>query len=189
MLPRLRRQTSYRESVPTDLHRNAVIVRDAARARGVDIDVRSFDQGARTALDAAAAVGVEVGQIVKSLIFAVGEATTQLGAEVVLAMVSGANNLDERKLAAAAGTSRAWRVDADVVRAATGFAVGGVAPVGHPSVLRTWIDEDLLQFSEVWAAAGTPECVFAIAPEQLVSITDARVADLAKRRTDQGSTP
>lgn len=99
----------------------------------------------------------------------------------MLAMVSGANNLDERKLAAAASTKKAWRVDADAVRLATGFAVGGVAPFGHPTKLETWMDEDLLAFDEVWAAAGTPEYVFPISPISLISLTNAAVADVAKR--------
>lgn len=168
----------------SDLHRNAQVVREAARLRGVDITVRSFPEGARTAVDAAQAVGVEVGQIVKSLIFAVGHSATDLDAEIVLAMVSGANNLDERKLAVAAGEKKAWRVDADAVRAATGFAVGGVAPIGHPSPLRTWIDQDLLRFDQVWAAAGTPECVFSIDPRRLVSMTGAVIVDLAKQSSE-----
>ena len=106
----------------TDLHPNARRVADAARELGLDIDVRTFPAGTKTAADAAAAIGVEVGQIVKSLIFAVD-------GEVVVAYVSGANQLDEKKLAAAAGGAKAGRVDADVVRQATGYPIGGVPPV------------------------------------------------------------
>jgi Cys-tRNA(Pro) deacylase len=164
-----------------DLHRNAALVVAAAQQHDVRIQVRRFPDGTRTAAEAAAAVGVAIGQIVKSLIFAVGESPSDARARIVLAMVSGANNLDERKLAAAASTKKAWRVDADAVRVATGFAVGGVAPFGHPAKLETWMDEDLLAFDEVWAAAGTPEYVFPISPQTLVSLTNATVADVAKR--------
>jgi prolyl-tRNA editing enzyme YbaK/EbsC (Cys-tRNA(Pro) deacylase) len=168
----------------TDLsyvHRNAALVVAAAHQQNVEIHVQRFPEGTRTAAEAAAAVGVGLGQIVKSLIFAVGDSPADPDARIVLAMVSGANNLDERKLAAAASTKKAWRVDADAVRLATGFAVGGVAPFGHPAKLETWIDDDLIGYSEVWAAAGTPEYVFPIAPTTLVLLTDATVSDLAKR--------
>src|SRR6476661_6559702 len=141
----------------TDLHPNARRVADAARELGLDIDVRTFPAGTKTAADAAAAIGVEVGQIVKSLIFAVD-------GEVVLAYVSGANQLDEKKLARAAGGSNCARVDADRVYQATGFPIGGVPPFGHTSTLRVFIDPDLLQYDEVWAAAGTWHDVFGIEP-------------------------
>src|SRR5204862_6714350 len=108
----------------TDLHPNVRRVVAAATELGLDIDVRTFPEGTKTAADAAAAIGVEVGQIVKSLIFAVD-------GEVVLAYVSGSNQLDEKKLAQAAGGKRASRVDADVVRRATGYPIGGVPPFGH----------------------------------------------------------
>jgi prolyl-tRNA editing enzyme YbaK/EbsC (Cys-tRNA(Pro) deacylase) len=169
------------ENDSPELHRNAALVVAAARQHDVAILVRRFPDGTRTAADAAAAVGVGIGQIVKSLIFAVGESPNHADARIVLAMVSGANNLDERKLAAAAQATKAWRVDADAVRIATGFAVGGVAPFGHPAKLETWMDEDLLAFEEVWAAAGTPEYVFPISPYTLVSLTNATVTDVAKR--------
>ncbi|NDH12135.1 MAG: hypothetical protein EBY44_10505, partial [Actinobacteria bacterium] len=119
------------------------------------------------------AIGVDIGQIVKSLIFAVD-------GEVVLAYVSGANQLDEKKLATAAGGSKCSRVDADVVREATGFPIGGVPPFGHSTQLRIFIDPDLLQFEEVWAAAGTWNDVFGIEPHRLVEASGGAVTDLKR---------
>src|SRR4051794_23175667 len=156
------------------LHRNARRVVDAAAALGLDLDVHEFPDGTRTAEDAARAIGVEVGQIVKSLVFLAD------GAPVV-ALVSGANQLDEKKLASAAGAASTKRATAEQVREATGFPVGGVPPLGHSSELAIFVDEDLLGFDEVWAAAGTPHLNFAIAPDDLVRVTGGRVGDLARR--------
>jgi Cys-tRNA(Pro) deacylase len=155
------------------LHRNVVRVVEAARDLGLDIAPVRYPDGAKTAADAAAAIGVDVGQIVKSLIFAVD-------GDVVLAYVSGANLLDERKLAAAAGGTKAGRVDADTVRTATGFPIGGVPPFGHATELQVFIDPDLLQYDEVWAAAGTWNDVFPIAPADLVRASAGTVTDLKK---------
>ena len=121
------------------------------------------------------AIGVDLGQIVKSLVFAVD-------GEPVVALVSGDNLLDEEKLAGVAGADRAWREDADTVRDATGFPVGGVPPFGHREPLRVFVDEDLLEYEELWAAAGTPHCNFAITAAELVRVTGGRVCDLAQRR-------
>jgi Cys-tRNA(Pro) deacylase len=158
---------------PTDLHANARKVAEAGAALGLQVDIHTFPDGTKTALDAAAAIGVDVGQIVKSLIFAVD-------GEVVLAYVSGANQLDERKLAAAAGGTKANRVDADVVRQATGYPIGGVPPFGHTNPLRVFIDPDLLQFDVVWAAAGTWNDVFPIEPHELVRVSSGEVVDLRR---------
>ena len=163
------------------LHRNTVAVQNAASALGLELEFREFPEGTRTAKDAARAIGVDVGQIVKSLVFAVGTTPNSPDGRVVMAIVSGTNQLDERKLAAAARTPTAWRVDADAVRLATGFPVGGVSPLGHPAPLLAWIDEDLLAYDVVWAAAGTPEVVFAISPTALKAATSAITASLAKR--------
>lgn len=146
---------------------------EAAAARGLDIEPRRFPDGTKTAADAAAAIGVEIGQIVKSLIFAVD-------GRVVLAYVSGANQLDEKKLAVAAGGLKCSRVDADVVREATGFPIGGVPPFGHATHLDIFIDPDLLQYDEVWAAAGTWHDVFGIGPHRLVEASAGLVTDLKK---------
>lgn len=157
----------------TDVHPNVTRVAAAAAQLGLTIDPRRFPQGAKTAADAAAAIGVDVGQIVKSLIFGVD-------GEVVLAYVSGANQLDEKKLAHAAGGTRCARVDADTVYAATGFPIGGVPPFGHATQLRVFIDPDLLQYDEVWAAAGTWHDVFGIEPHKLVEASGGLVADLKR---------
>src|SRR3954470_6041039 len=123
------------------LHRNARRVVEAAADLGLSIDVHEFPDGTRTAEDAARAIGVEVGQIVKSLVFLAD------GAPVV-ALVSGANQLDERKLASAAGAASTKRATAEQVRDATGFPVGGVPPLGHSTDLAIFVDEDLLGFDE-----------------------------------------
>ncbi|MEY2420949.1 MAG: hypothetical protein QOI95_1016 [Acidimicrobiaceae bacterium] len=155
------------------MHPSAQRIVDAAAQHHLLIDVREFPDGTRTAEDAARAVGVEVGQIVKSLVFSVN-------GETVLALVSGANRLDERALARAAGQQGATvgRLDADAVRDATGFAIGGVPPFGHPTPLSTFVDRDLLDYDAVWAAAGTPRHVFSTTGTDLVRITGATVADL-----------
>ena len=155
------------------VHPNVDRVIAAAAQRGLDIVPRRFPEGTKTAADAAAAIGVDVGQIVKSLIFAVD-------GEVVLAYVSGANQLDEKKLAAAAGGLTCTRVDADTVRQATGFPIGGVPPFGHENHLRVFIDPDLLTWPEVWAAAGTWNDVFGIEPRRLVEASDGEIVDLKR---------
>ena len=156
-----------------DRHPNVERVVAAGRELGLEIEPRSFPEGTRTAQEAADAIGVELGQIVKSLIFGVD-------GEVVLAYVSGANRLDEKLLAAAAGGSRCERVDADAVRKATGFPIGGVPPFGHSTQLRVFIDPDLLQFDEVWAAAGTWHDVFGIEPHRLVEASGGVVTVLKR---------
>jgi Cys-tRNA(Pro) deacylase len=155
------------------MHPNVERVAAAARDLGLEIDVRTFPAGTKTAADAARAIGVDVGQIVKSLIFSVD-------GEVVVAYVSGANQLDERKLAALAGGRKSGRVDADQVRTATGYPIGGVPPFGHATPLRVFVDEDLLAFDEVWAAAGTWNDVFALTPDELVRASGGTVGALRK---------
>ena len=157
----------------SDLHPNTLRVIAAARGAGLEITTRRFPEGTKTAADAAAAIGVVVGQIVKSLVFGVDS-------EIVMALVSGSNQLDEKKLAAAAGGSKCSRVDADAVRAATGYPIGGVPPFGHSTQLRVFVDPDLLQYDEVWAAAGTWNDVFPIAPDDLFRASGAVVADLKR---------
>ena len=156
-----------------DWHPNVHRVVAAASERDLAITPVRFPAGAKTAADAAAAIGVDVGQIVKSLIFGVD-------GDVVLAYVSGANQLDEHKLAAAAGGARCSRVDADTVRAVTGYPIGGVPPFGHATPLRVFIDPDLLRYDEVWAAAGTWHDVFAISPADLVRASGGMVTDLKR---------
>ena len=155
------------------LHPNVTRVIEAGRALGLEIETRRFPEGTKTAQDAATAIGVLVGQIVKSLVFAVD-------GEIVMAYVSGANQLDEKKLAAAAGGAKCSRVDADAVREATGFPIGGVPPFGHSTKLRIFVDPDLLQYDGVWAAAGTWNDNFAIAPNELVRVSGGVVIDLKR---------
>jgi Cys-tRNA(Pro) deacylase len=155
------------------MHPNVVRVVEAGRALGVDVQPRRFPEGTKTAQDAANAIGVAVGQIVKSLVFAVDGV-------VLMAYVSGANQLDEKKLAAAAGGRKCSRVDADAVREATGFPIGGVPPFGHSTKLRIFIDPDLLQFDEVWAAAGTWNDVFPINPSDLQRVTNGVVVEIKR---------
>ena len=158
---------------PGTEHPNVARVRAAAAALGLAIEVRRFPEGTRTAQDAAAAVGCPVGAIVKSLIFTVDD-------EVVLALVSGANQLDEAKLAAAAGGTACGRASAEQVRAATGFAIGGVPPIGLATAVREFLDEDLLGHPLVWAAAGTPHDVFPIDPADLARASGGWVGSLRR---------
>jgi prolyl-tRNA editing enzyme YbaK/EbsC (Cys-tRNA(Pro) deacylase) len=158
----------------TALPRSALRVQEALRALDLPADgVRELSESTRTAAEAAAAVGCPLGAIVKSLVFR----GTNSG-EAVLVIVSGDNRADEALVEAAAGEP-VERADADFVRAATGYAIGGVPPVGHPAPLRTVLDEDLLRFGEVWAAAGTPRAVFPVAPAELAraaGVTPVRIA-------------
>ena len=159
------------------IHPNVARVTQAAKDAGLEIEVRKFPEGTKTAQDAADAIGVTVGQIVKSLVFGVDD-------EIVMALVSGVNQLDEKKLAAAAGGAKCKRVDADAVREATGYAIGGVPPFGHSTQLRVFVDPDLLQYDGVndfvWAAAGTWNDVFPIAPKDLVRVSGGVITDLKR---------
>lgn len=138
---------------------------------GLVCDVIVVAETARTAEGAAAAVGCGVGQIVKSLVFLAD-------GEPVLALVSGANRLDVDKLGTVTGAV-ITRADADAVRAATGYAIGGIPPIGHATPLPVYCDRDLLTHTTVWAAAGTPDTVFAVPPQALVDATEATVCDLS----------
>ena len=157
----------------SDVHPNTLRVITAAREAGLEITTRRFPEGTKTAADAAAAIGVVVGQIVKSLVFGVDN-------EIVMALVSGSNQLDEKKLAAAAGGAKCSRVDADAVRAATGYPIGGVPPFGHSTQLRVFVDPDLLQYDEVWAAAGTWNDNFGANPNDVVRVAGGVVTDLKR---------
>ena len=145
----------------TPLPRAAQRVQAALHEAGVDAEIVVLEDSARTAGEAAAAVGVEQGAIVKSLVFRARE-----GGDPVLVLVSGDGRCDEDLL----GVERA---DAATVREVTGYAIGGVPPVGHPAPLHTVVDERLSRFPVVWAAAGTPHAVFPIAFDELVRVTGA----------------
>jgi prolyl-tRNA editing enzyme YbaK/EbsC (Cys-tRNA(Pro) deacylase) len=151
------------------LPRAARRVQDALRVAGLDRDVVVLSESARTAAEAAAAVGVQQGAIVKSLVF------RDAAGAPLLVLVSGDNRCDERLL----GVTRA---DAEFVRAQTGYAIGGVPPLGHPAPLHTIVDEQLGRFETVWAAAGTPHAVFPMSFEELVRVTGGDV-----RSVNEGS--
>jgi prolyl-tRNA editing enzyme YbaK/EbsC (Cys-tRNA(Pro) deacylase) len=136
-------------------------VANAAAAADLEIEIRQMPTSTRTAEEAAAAVGCEVAQIVKSLVF-----RGRTSGQAYLLLVAGNNRVDEARAAAAIGEP-IERPDARFVREVTGFAIGGIPPLGHRQPLTTWLDRDLLRHDRVWAAAGTPDCVFASAPATL----------------------
>ncbi len=156
--------------------RSARRVQEALAARGFDFEVREFPESTRTSAEAAAAIGCAVGEIAKSLVFRGAES-----GEAVLIIASGANRVDPAKAEALLGEA-IKRADADFVRAATGFAIGGVPPLGHDRPLATLIDEDLLVFEVIWAAAGTPNAVFRLSPKDLGDLTGGRVGDVKQEK-------
>ncbi|MFN3351382.1 YbaK/EbsC family protein [Pseudorhodoplanes sp.] len=141
---------------------------------GPGFAVVEFAAGTRTSAEAAAAIGCEVAQIAKSLVF-----RTASG-QAVLVVASGVNRVDEKKVGALLG-ERIERADADFVRSATGYPIGGVAPVGLAGALAVFLDEDLRRYDTLWAAAGTPNAVFQLTADKLAQITRGRFADIAKR--------
>jgi prolyl-tRNA editing enzyme YbaK/EbsC (Cys-tRNA(Pro) deacylase) len=149
-------------------------VQDALRALGLGHEIVDLGQSARTAADAARAVGCQVDQICKSLVFRLGSSNRPL-----LVVTSGVNRVDETKVSALVGEPLG-KADADFVRATTGFAIGGVAPIGHTGPVTTLIDEHLLSFEEIWAAAGHPNMVFRLRPDDLVRMTGGRVTPVAR---------
>lgn len=153
------------------LHRNAVKVQEALRAAGSPAEVRELPDSARTAPEAAAALGVSVGQIAKSLVFTAD-------GRPVLAVLSGADRLDPARLASHMEAHKIDRADPDTVRQATGFPIGGVSPVGHPPGLRVLIDRGLEAFDVVWAAAGTPHAVFPTTYTELLEVSGGEPADV-----------
>jgi prolyl-tRNA editing enzyme YbaK/EbsC (Cys-tRNA(Pro) deacylase) len=161
--------TVQRTNAPADLPASAQRVQAAAQRLGLPIAVREMPASTRTAEEAAAVCGVTVGQIVKSLVFAGANS----GA-IYLLLVSGANRVNEAKVAGVIGEPLA-RPDAAKVRAATGYAIGGIPPFGHDQKLPTFFDADLLNHDVVWAAAGTPRAVFAVDPARLKDAVAAPV--------------
>lgn len=136
---------------------------------GFTLQVVELPDSTRTAMEAAQAVGCQVGQIVKSLVF-----KAKRSERPILVVASGANRVNEKIIEALIGEPLG-KADADFVRQHTGFAIGGVPPVGHTEPVETFVDEDLLQYSEIWAAAGTPNAVFRLAPPDLVRMTAGQV--------------
>jgi prolyl-tRNA editing enzyme YbaK/EbsC (Cys-tRNA(Pro) deacylase) len=156
------------------MHPNVIRVVDAARSAGLEIDVERFPEGTRTAADAARAVGCEVGQIVKSLVFMADD-------RPLLALVSGANRVDLDRLAGQLGVGGVRKADGEEARAATGFAIGGVPPFGHATAVTIVVDRGLLAHDRLWAAAGLPDAVFAISPDDLLRASGGRPVDLAEQ--------
>ena len=148
----------------------ALRVQAALDALGLGRAVVELAAEARTSQQAADALGVRVEQIAKSLVFTVDGAP-------VMVVASGGNRVDEAKLGVLAG-GRVRRADADTVRRATGYAIGGVPPLGHETALPIWVDQDLLRLDLIYAAAGVPECVFPLTPDELIRATGGRVADV-----------
>ncbi|MGO9660038.1 MAG: YbaK/EbsC family protein [Acidimicrobiales bacterium] len=156
-----------------ELSRASARVAEELRRLGAAADVREMPESTRTAAEAAAAVGCSVAQIVKSLVF-----RSLTADEAVLVLVSGADRVDEARLAQVVGEG-VERATGKFVRERTGYAIGGVPPVGHAQTVATYLDEHLLDHTLVWAAAGTPRAVFSIAPTDLLRITSARVVAVA----------
>lgn len=147
------------------LQPSAQRVQDTLRELGFSGEVLELESSTRTAAEAAQSAGCEIGQIVKSLVFVLEPQGTP-----ILALVSGANRVHEKRLGRQLGGSLA-KADAEFVREVSGFAIGGVPPVGHKTPMRTVIDEDLMQYEVIWAAAGTPNAIFRLTPADLVRLS------------------
>jgi prolyl-tRNA editing enzyme YbaK/EbsC (Cys-tRNA(Pro) deacylase) len=172
--------------VPDQTHPAHLRVRDAATKRGVTIEVVTFDKSTHTAQEAADAIGVELGQIVKSLVFMAPRdpAGSDDDVEAVIALVRGTDRVDIAKLAVVAARPRMRRASAKEAAAATGYSIGGIPPFGHLEKIMVVMDPALDGYEEVWAAAGTPNGVFAIAPATLAMLSDALVAPCAEDVAD-----
>jgi prolyl-tRNA editing enzyme YbaK/EbsC (Cys-tRNA(Pro) deacylase) len=165
------------EPVPPAIQR----VLDAAVRKGVTIEVTRFEESTHTAAEAAAAVGAELGQIVKSLVFVV---PTEDGPEALLCLVSGPNRVDLARLAAVAGDSDIRRATAREAHELTGFSIGGIPPIGHTRPVRAIMDPDLGRYPVVWAAAGLPTAVFPVPPGTLRMLANATVAPITEERSN-----
>ena len=155
-----------------ELTASAKKVQQALDARGLRLQVVELPASTRTAVEAAQAVGCEVSQIIKSLVF-----KTKRSERPILVIASGSNRVNEKRIEALIGEPLG-KADADFVREQTGFVIGGVPPVGHSQPIETFIDEDLLQLDELWAAAGTPHAVFRLSSEELLQVSDGRVISI-----------
>jgi prolyl-tRNA editing enzyme YbaK/EbsC (Cys-tRNA(Pro) deacylase) len=151
------------------LHPKAAFVQAELTRSGLDCQVIEMPDSTRTAQEAADAIGTTIAQIVKSLVFR-GKSSGQ----AVIVLASGVNRVDEKRIREYAGET-IEKADADFVREQTGYAIGGVAPLGYPQPLTTFIDEDLLQYDEIWAAAGTPHAVFRLTPDELLKLSGGEV--------------
>jgi len=153
-------------------HPSVTKFKNAAQSLGVVGEVIQTKETARTAAEAAATLCVEVGQIVKSLIF-------EADGEIVLVLTSGENKVDTQKVASAFGVKNVGKADADQVRAASGYAIGGVPPLGHVTKMKILIDQTFEKYDKIWAAAGHPHYVFPTTYEELVRLSGATPADVA----------
>jgi Cys-tRNA(Pro) deacylase len=147
-------------------------IQDALHALGFELTVIEHTESTRTAQEAADRVGVTLGQIVKSLIF-----KGKTSGKPILVLTSGANRVDEKRIKSYAG-EKIVRADADFVREVTGYAIGGVPPIAHAQQMETYLDEDLLHYDLIWAAAGTPNAVFELTPDDLKKMTKGTVAKI-----------
>jgi prolyl-tRNA editing enzyme YbaK/EbsC (Cys-tRNA(Pro) deacylase) len=160
------------KTLAVPLSSSAQKVQQVLQSMGFDLYVVELPDSTRTAVEAALAVGCQVGQIVKSLIF-----KAKHSERPVLVLASGSNRVNESRIEELIDEPLG-RADADFVRQHTGFAIGGVPPIGHSQPLQTFIDRDLLQYSEIWAAAGTPNAVFRLSPEDLIHMTAGQVVEI-----------
>jgi prolyl-tRNA editing enzyme YbaK/EbsC (Cys-tRNA(Pro) deacylase) len=152
----------------------AIKFQELLKEMGLSGGVVEFEETTRTAADAAAAIGCTLGQIVKSIIF-----RAQPSGQAVLVLTSGSNRVDEKLVEAIIG-EKLGKADADFVRTATGYAIGGVPPFGYDHIKYTYLDEDLLKYEEVWAAAGTPNAVFPLTPAQLLQHIQAKAMKVSQ---------
>lgn len=160
----------------TQLHKSALSVQACLLNKGFRFDVQELAASTRTALDAANALGCEIAQIVKSLVFC-----TKFSKQSILILASGINRVNEAKVETILG-EKIQKADADYVRDMTGFAIGGVPPVGHKSEMdHIFIDEDLFAFDVLWAAAGTPNAVFQCESKDLLKMTDGKIVAIKDR--------
>jgi len=156
----------------THLSPSAHKVQDALSSLGFDLTVIEHTESTRTAEEAAERVGVTLGQIVKSLIF-----QGKISGKPILVLTSGSNRVEEKRIKTYAG-EKIRRADADFVRAVTGYAIGGVPPIAHVQPMETYLDEDLMQYDVIWAAAGTPKAVFELTPDDLQKMTGGQVVQV-----------
>ncbi|GAA5174245.1 YbaK/EbsC family protein [Niveibacterium umoris] len=153
-------------------HATALRTQQLLHEAGIDVTVVEFEQPTRTSAEAAAAIGCSVAEIAKSIVFRGAES-----GQAIVVVASGDNRVSEEKVATLVG-EKLKRADADFVRSATGYAIGGVAPLGHAQPVRLLLDADLQRFTTVWAAAGTPFTVFPLAPTQLATLTGVPWSDI-----------
>jgi Cys-tRNA(Pro) deacylase len=154
------------------LSKSAQSVQDALSSHGIETEVIELPASTRTAQEAAQAIGCQVAQITKSLVF-----RTKNTNRAILVLASGINRVNEKAIAQEVG-EEIVKADADFTREVTGFAIGGIPPIGHKQKLETFIDEDLFQYKELWAAAGTPHAVFRLEPADLQTLSQGKVISI-----------